>query len=133
VSSPERRGRGAAVRQPMTWHSAARLGGDGEGGGGEARPGGDGGVVHSDTRGRKRKGGGGFRHRLSGRRARRGEARRGRRRTTAMRFGHGMRRLNTRAARVWIAPPTAANQGAAQGDDATDQRAPHISVFFNFK
>jgi hypothetical protein len=40
------------------------------GGGGEARPGGDGCVVHSDSRGQKRKGGGGFGHGLSGLRVR---------------------------------------------------------------
>jgi hypothetical protein len=44
-----------------------------------------------------------------------------------------MQRLNTRATRVWTAPPMAANQGAARGDNATDRRAPHISVFFQFQ
>jgi hypothetical protein len=32
---------------------------------------------------------------------------------------------------VRIAPPTAANQGVARGDTATDRWAPHIIVFSN--
>jgi hypothetical protein len=43
------------------------------GGGGESRPGGDGGVARSDTCDWKRKGGGGFGQGLSGWRARRGD------------------------------------------------------------
>jgi hypothetical protein len=55
-------------------------------GGGEARPSGDGGVARSDTRGRKQEGDGGFGHRLSGRRVRRG-----RRRTAASKYQRDVR------------------------------------------
>jgi hypothetical protein len=34
-------------------------------------------------------------------------------------------------ARVWTEPPTAANQGSARRDTATDRRAPRVSRFLN--
>jgi hypothetical protein len=42
-------------------------------------------------------------------------------------------RLNTCAMHVRTAPLMAANQGAVRSDNATDERAPHVSVSFQFQ
>jgi hypothetical protein len=114
------------------------------GGGSEAWPGGDGAWrawtrEASNTAGRNGTYPGEASDRLSGRRVRRGD---GRLRTQERRrrgvdmgvgaVGTAAGRLNTYAARVRTAPPTAANQGAARGDNATNWRVPLVSIFFNF-
>jgi hypothetical protein len=61
------------------------------------------------------------------------EARRGRRRQRGGGVGHGpVRTAFNPHAHFRTSPPTTANQGAAQGDTATDHWA-HTSVFFRIK